>query len=58
MSRTAAIVAHRIRQLVGMKKRADGIALGDERLRNEGDRAIARERAWESPAGPAEPPRS
>ncbi|WP_329042809.1 hypothetical protein OHT61_31215 [Streptomyces sp. NBC_00178] len=52
MSRTAAIVAHRIRQLVGMKKRADGIALGDDRLRSEGDRTLAHERAWESPARP------
>ncbi|MFE7752673.1 hypothetical protein [Streptomyces sp. NPDC057428] len=54
MSKTAAIVAHRIRQLVGMKKRSDGIALSDDRLRSEGDRTLAHERAWGSRASSEE----
>jgi len=47
MTRMAELITTKVRQLAGLKRRSDGIALGDTRMKSEGDRqrANAREAA-------------
>lgn len=45
MTRMAELISAGVRQLAGLKRRSDGIALGDPRMKSEGDRKRADTRA-------------